>query len=233
MGATHSGDYSIPPGGALLYVQRQECGAQPGFLEPKPACLSTIPDSIWQTFQSKVAMAASAMWSEKAMLIGFLAFPLVIVGVLLRSFLGEQYFFFTIIFAIVSVAATLGTRFFLITQNEKQDNVIRRACSEFANSTGLNVVYRTLWTGFCRPKGAVPFRAIAITPTVAPMGVASANQLINVQVPPGAGPGTTLQVQSPSGQQIQVVVPDGVSEGQVFQVQEPPLVVEATVVGNE
>merc|ERR550537_885001 len=99
----------------------------------------------------------------------------------------------------------------------------------------MAVQYRTAYTGFIKPKGAVPYRAIAI----APNGVYSvgqkapvAGQLMSVQVPAGASPGTSLQVQSPSGQQVQVVVPAGVSAGQAFQVQVPaaaPAVVKGTV----
>eukprot|EP00929_Paragymnodinium_shiwhaense_P109987 TRINITY_DN7664_c0_g1_i1.p1 TRINITY_DN7664_c0_g1~~TRINITY_DN7664_c0_g1_i1.p1 ORF type:complete len:745 (+),score=221.80 TRINITY_DN7664_c0_g1_i1:84-2318(+) len=43
----------------------------------------------------------------------------------------------------------------------------------------------------------------------------------NVQVPPGALAGTTIQVQSPNGVLIQVQVPPGVAPGQTFQVMEP------------
>eukprot|EP00931_Biecheleriopsis_adriatica_P091603 TRINITY_DN6548_c0_g1_i2.p1 TRINITY_DN6548_c0_g1~~TRINITY_DN6548_c0_g1_i2.p1 ORF type:complete len:261 (-),score=34.55 TRINITY_DN6548_c0_g1_i2:63-845(-) len=42
-----------------------------------------------------------------------------------------------------------------------------------------------------------------------------------VQVPPGAGPGMTLLINSPQGQQMNVVVPPGVLPGQTFQVQCP------------
>jgi hypothetical protein len=48
----------------------------------------------------------------------------------------------------------------------------------------------------------------------------AAGTLITVQVPPGAGPGTLLQIQPPQGgAPIQVAVPAGLSPGQSFQVQ--------------
>jgi len=45
--------------------------------------------------------------------------------------------------------------------------------------------------------------------------------MFSVQVPEGASPGATIQVQSPYGNTIQVQVPQGLGPGQVFQVQDP------------
>mmetsp|Transcript_148310 Transcript_148310/g.369727 ORF Transcript_148310/g.369727 Transcript_148310/m.369727 type:complete len:286 (-) Transcript_148310:168-1025(-) len=45
--------------------------------------------------------------------------------------------------------------------------------------------------------------------------------MFSVQVPEGAGPGSTIQVQSPFGNTLQVQVPANVQPGQVFQVQDP------------
>eukprot|EP00933_Yihiella_yeosuensis_P084261 TRINITY_DN98685_c0_g1_i1.p1 TRINITY_DN98685_c0_g1~~TRINITY_DN98685_c0_g1_i1.p1 ORF type:complete len:734 (-),score=156.32 TRINITY_DN98685_c0_g1_i1:176-2377(-) len=51
-----------------------------------------------------------------------------------------------------------------------------------------------------------------------------------VQVPPGASPGTNLQVQAPSGTVLQVAVPEGVAEGGTFTVADPGP--QAAVIGN-
>ena len=51
---------------------------------------------------------------------------------------------------------------------------------------------------------------------------------MTVQCPPGAGPGTTIRVSDPSGQQLDVVVPEGVGPGMSFQIAaapQPPAVV--------
>ncbi len=42
---------------------------------------------------------------------------------------------------------------------------------------------------------------------------------MQVAVPPSAGPGTTLQLQTPDGRRVQVQVPAGVAPGQMFQIQ--------------
>jgi len=57
--------------------------------------------------------------------------------------------------------------------------------------------------------------------------------MMQVQIPGGASPGQTLQVQGPQGQAIQVQIPEGMSPGQTFQVQVPPaqpVMVQGTVV---
>ena len=50
--------------------------------------------------------------------------------------------------------------------------------------------------------------------------------IMQVQVPPGAGPGAAMLVQAPDGRQIQVEVPPGAAAGSVFQVQVPPAAME-------
>mmetsp|Transcript_11221 Transcript_11221/g.25195 ORF Transcript_11221/g.25195 Transcript_11221/m.25195 type:complete len:653 (-) Transcript_11221:103-2061(-) len=62
----------------------------------------------------------------------------------------------------------------------------------------------------------------ARTPS-APMTKASSMRLISVMVPPGAGPGSTIQVMSDDGQKLQAKVPAGVKAGQIFQMQYAPV----------
>mmetsp|Transcript_64823 Transcript_64823/g.163268 ORF Transcript_64823/g.163268 Transcript_64823/m.163268 type:complete len:742 (+) Transcript_64823:83-2308(+) len=61
----------------------------------------------------------------------------------------------------------------------------------------------------------------APTSVVAPTGGQLQAQQMAVQVPEGATPGTSLQVQAPGGQLVQVQVPDGVAPGQTMMVQVP------------
>lgn len=164
---------------------------------------------------------------------GLFAFPLVAVGIGLRSVLNDLWVYAHLACIFIFVALIIVPRLYLSSQNQNQDRVIEQACSEFAHATGLTVQYRTQFTGFCKPKGAQPYRAIAIGPSGPALGATLGGQFLSVQVPQGAGPGTTLKVQAPSGQQVQAVVPEGVSPGQVFQVQVPssaPVVVAGTVV---
>jgi PII-like signaling protein len=125
-----------------------------------------IPDSMWQTFHSKVATAASHIWSEKAEMVGMLGLPLTLVGVLSREVLQEMFLIVHLVCVVSFVALFLGTRMFLVNQNRIQDKAIEEACSELASATGMSmtVQYRTQYVGFCKPKGAHPYRAIAIVP---------------------------------------------------------------------
>eukprot|EP01051_Picozoa_sp_SAG22_P003129 SAG22_NODE_149_length_17456_cov_5.058363_4_plen_383_part_00 len=62
-------------------------------------------------------------------------------------------------------------------------------------------------------------------PAAAPVAVAAVAAAapqpttMQVQCPAGAGPGSTIQIQDPSGQMLQVQVPAGVSEGMTFEIQ--------------
>ena len=56
--------------------------------------------------------------------------------------------------------------------------------------------------------------------------IAAQPTIMQVQVPPGAGPGAAMLVQAPDGRQIQVEVPPGAAAGSVFQVQVPPAAME-------
>lgn len=62
------------------------------------------------------------------------------------------------------------------------------------------------------PQGAAPVTQPAVVG-------ATAGRIMQVVVPPGAGPGALIQVQAPTGQVLQVQVPQGVPEGCVFTAQ--------------
>ena len=68
----------------------------------------------------------------------------------------------------------------------------------------MRVEYRTAWTGFCKPKHARTARVLAFVPAGA---VSIPGQSIMVTVPPGAGPGQQLQVQTPQGIQTATIPP--------------------------
>jgi hypothetical protein len=62
------------------------------------------------------------------------------------------------------------------------------------------------------------------TPQPVPAVQQPAGTPMAVTVPPGHGPGMTIQVQSPSGQILQVVIPQGVAEGGQFIANVPSMV---------
>jgi hypothetical protein len=102
----------------------------------------------------------------------------------------------------------------------------------------VRVEYRTAWTGFCKPKHARTARIVAFVPTGAvsipgqrsiPGQSSIPVQNIMVTVPPGAGPGQQLQVQTPQGIQT-ATIPPGVGPGQNFILQPGPPVVQTQVI---
>merc|ERR1712137_339346 len=102
--------------------------------------------------------------------------------------------FVTFPFALGTMALFFGARFWVTSQNQKQDVLINSACEELSRSTNGQVAarYRTMYVGFCKPKGAQPFRAIALSPVgaVTQMGMAApVAQTMQVQVPEGVNPG--------------------------------------------
>jgi len=213
-------------------LQRQECCSKPeSSLLEKPPFLS---DQHWVTFHSKVSTAISKMWGPKLALMCLLAIPVILVS-MHAPIPGKGHVAVTIVKTVVEhllfIALIVGPRMITVKKNEKQDTVIRDACAELSKQTGISIEYRTRYTGFCKPKGALPFRAIAFGPVAGQAPVPVFPSVMSVQVPQGSGPGTKLQVQSPSGQILEVVVPPGTSAGQIFQVSLPaPTPVAATLV---
>lgn len=243
MGNVYGYPGDIPPGGVLLHIQQPGacCPDPPSFSHAKPGTLS-IQDSDWQRFVGVVQGAIHAMKDEKWTFLPMLLLPIaVLVPMLARSMfedlpvLGQ---FFGLPLVLIALAGFFGSRYWVVTENQKQDAVILNSCEELSRSTGgqVTVQYRTMFVGMCKPKGAQPFRAIALSPAGVAIGMAApVGQPMQVQIPEGATPGTVLQVQAPTGQMLQVQVPQGLLPGQTMQVQVPapqPIVVQATVIQN-
>merc|ERR1719313_538924 len=171
-------------------------------------------------------MAASQLWSEKVGIICFLmGLPFPFMGLALRftdldvEIWLPVHFFFVFLF----VCVILIPKFLFTSLNATQDGYIQFACQELANATGTSVQYRRQFTGFCRPKGALPYRAIAIAPNNMFWGtMAMPNSLMIAQVPQVVD--TAVQNQSPTVPLLQAAVPLGVSGRQTFQIQRPVVV---------
>eukprot|EP00928_Gymnodinium_smaydae_P019382 TRINITY_DN17425_c0_g1_i1.p1 TRINITY_DN17425_c0_g1~~TRINITY_DN17425_c0_g1_i1.p1 ORF type:complete len:243 (+),score=25.40 TRINITY_DN17425_c0_g1_i1:55-783(+) len=239
MGNADSSLRTAPPGGCILIVQPPDMCPTISFDHPRPACVPEVSNGAWQSFDAKVKSCASRMWTEKIQM----AILLVVIPIILlfqfgfREMMVEVYemgFMIQAALAIAALGGTFGMRFFIVNTNEKLDREITDACNTLASATGLHVEYRTEWTGFCRPKHARTFRAVAISPGSA-VGAPAGTEVVNCVVPPGAGPGSVIQVAMPSGATVQATVPAGKNAGDTFQVsnaQAPvaPIVVQAVVV---
>eukprot|EP00931_Biecheleriopsis_adriatica_P005242 TRINITY_DN106775_c0_g1_i1.p1 TRINITY_DN106775_c0_g1~~TRINITY_DN106775_c0_g1_i1.p1 ORF type:complete len:360 (+),score=32.57 TRINITY_DN106775_c0_g1_i1:86-1165(+) len=72
---------------------------------------------------------------------------------------------------LVSTCLFHYSRYVIIKTNLAADQSIAEACTQLAVSSGKDVQYLTMWTGFCRPKGTKSSRAICINPAVQTIGV--------------------------------------------------------------
>eukprot|EP00928_Gymnodinium_smaydae_P019384 TRINITY_DN17425_c0_g3_i1.p1 TRINITY_DN17425_c0_g3~~TRINITY_DN17425_c0_g3_i1.p1 ORF type:complete len:248 (+),score=38.09 TRINITY_DN17425_c0_g3_i1:83-826(+) len=242
-----NGDSSLtaaPPGGSVLVLQAADMCPTIAFEHSRPPCVPDVSDGAWRSFEAKVKNCASRMWTEKIIFV-IIILCLSILGIyqliITPKMLGDDglavRIFITPVCIFILLSGTLAARAFIVSTNEKLDKEILDACNTLASATGLHVEYRTKWTGFCKPKHARTFRGIAIAPGAA-MGVAQAasgTEVVNCIVPPGAGPGSVIQVAMPSGATVQATVPAGKNAGDTFQVSNTiapatPIVVQAVVV---
>eukprot|EP00401_Gymnodinium_catenatum_P031859 CAMPEP_0117527294 /NCGR_PEP_ID=MMETSP0784-20121206/36721_1 /TAXON_ID=39447 /ORGANISM="" /LENGTH=240 /DNA_ID=CAMNT_0005323537 /DNA_START=98 /DNA_END=820 /DNA_ORIENTATION=+ len=230
-----------PLEGLVLELQSASgcCPPPPAFKYNQPEALP-ISNSDWRKFEGQVQGACAAMKREE---LCFLLLLVAIPGFLLQHVLdmddgGILGQLGGAPFIAVGFIGFLMLRLWIVTQNEQQDKVIERACNELASATNgqVSVQYRTKYTGFCRPKHAKPYRAIAFCSVVNAAAGTVVAQMMNCQIPEGTLPGSMLQVQGPQGQTVQVVVPPDMTPGQTMQVQVPtpmpPAVIQATVVSD-
>eukprot|EP00747_Dinoflagellata_sp_TGD_P192020 gnl/TRDRNA2_/TRDRNA2_56251_c0_seq2.p1 gnl/TRDRNA2_/TRDRNA2_56251_c0~~gnl/TRDRNA2_/TRDRNA2_56251_c0_seq2.p1 ORF type:complete len:182 (-),score=14.23 gnl/TRDRNA2_/TRDRNA2_56251_c0_seq2:142-687(-) len=153
------GNSSSLPSGEAWFVQKPECCARCSFQEPKPASLSFISESAWSEFQSKVSQEASALWSspEVGLILALPVLLLVPVMPMITSADGPLRGLPMILFGFIGVAI----QFALVSMNQKHDEVISQAARDFAKHLGGgSLQYFTEYTGFCKPKGAMPTRAL-------------------------------------------------------------------------
>lgn len=195
-----------PQGGAILWLQqptRSQCCfvPKPSFDPQRPAHIP-ISDVEWSRFQSRVSDSVAGMKDERPLTVILFFVPILII---LKYILPENILpeiegigadersegfgpFQLIPLAIVGVFAAL--RYWFLSENQKKDEDIRRACADLNTALGgqFAVTYRAEYTGFCKPKRARTLRAVVIAPTIQqtmqPMPQA---MVMGVVVPPEGG----------------------------------------------
>lgn len=183
----------------------------------KPPELSSVPDSLWESFQTRFAPLVAKLDNRPLNLLNWLCFLCVIlffagegnkegddtrnedstevdsdpVRILLLSFL---IFVYPPVYAII-----------LKINRTVDDSVDRYLTSEFAHrfrATGYEVEYETRYTNYCKPRGRYPTRVFVF------FSVGSAGDDGDVEIAVTVTPKTTPPVLTSSSARI---VPSGVS----------------------
>mmetsp|Transcript_17149 Transcript_17149/g.19717 ORF Transcript_17149/g.19717 Transcript_17149/m.19717 type:complete len:202 (+) Transcript_17149:111-716(+) len=139
---------------------------------PKPPQITTIDSILWNRFVSDISQQVTKLNSgQRAFLISYLA--LIIPFIFFVTILPHVEWFRKDIlpllkFAPIVIFPLILTLFFvqyiIIALNKKVDEQIKAICESYNtefNQKGYSIQYRTKWTGFCKPKHALPARAVA------------------------------------------------------------------------
>jgi len=189
-----------PPGGALLWLQQPTraqcfCVPKPSF-DPQRPLEVPISDVEWSRFQSSVGDSVAAFKDERPISAVLVLIPLLIVLGHFTDIVPKEEVvaegFSPTMFAPIAIAAIwAAARYWILAENQKRDEDIRRACADLNTALGgqFSVVYRADYTGFCKPKHAKTLRAVVITPIhqttqPAPQAVVM-GQVMGVDAQPG------------------------------------------------
>lgn len=142
------------------------------FAPSKPMELTSIDSVLWHSFISEIG--SKAMNLNKGIKLLFFVFVITFVPtftfLLLPRFVKDfelkfieidRYFSFLAFLAIL-IMVFVG-RAFITSNNQKIDEEIEEICETFNprfQQQGYSIVYRTIYTGQCKPKYVVPARAI-------------------------------------------------------------------------
>lgn len=192
----------------VVYLQSPKCcHSRCAFPVDRPAALSSAPPELWQHLAASVTPLAQRVRDERIIpyvCLVFLAVPNVYHAAFRSDDVGiAGAAIFSIapyVAYLVCIVALMGV---VVRANGTHDASVRAvvdAASPQWVPHGWSLSYRTQFTSFCRPKGAVPVRAIVFTPPGAPtvsQGVGGAT-LIHVGTAPAAA-GAAAASAAPAG----------------------------------
>eukprot|EP00931_Biecheleriopsis_adriatica_P111623 TRINITY_DN8602_c0_g3_i1.p1 TRINITY_DN8602_c0_g3~~TRINITY_DN8602_c0_g3_i1.p1 ORF type:complete len:191 (-),score=24.10 TRINITY_DN8602_c0_g3_i1:160-732(-) len=164
MGNAYSYDTSVPPGGALIFLQSPDecCQTKPQWNQGSRPPVA-MDDAAWTNFEQTVRGIVDGYWNELWSVVPAIA-GMVVAALLMILPLGLQSGFpLQVVFFIPCILLTIGGRFLFVSLNRKQDQKIEAACQELSSKAMVTAQYRTAWTGFCKPKHARTMRAIALS----------------------------------------------------------------------
>jgi hypothetical protein len=150
---------------------------RPSFDPQRPAHIP-ISDVEWSRFQSRVSDGVAGMKDERPLTIILFLAPIVFLLLNFTDILPEMEgigadeesdgFGPLHLILLAIVAAWAALRYWFLTENQKKDEDIRRACADLNTALGgqFTVAYRAEYTGFCKPKHARTLRAVVITPMI-------------------------------------------------------------------
>eukprot|EP00931_Biecheleriopsis_adriatica_P111624 TRINITY_DN8602_c0_g3_i2.p1 TRINITY_DN8602_c0_g3~~TRINITY_DN8602_c0_g3_i2.p1 ORF type:complete len:205 (-),score=29.84 TRINITY_DN8602_c0_g3_i2:151-765(-) len=180
MGNAYSYDTSVPPGGALIFLQSPDecCQTKPQWNQGSRPPVA-MDDAAWTNFEQTVRGIVDGYWNElwsalpaiAGMVVALVAFVSTTMSIMGGEMMGGGGggelmglgLPLQVVFFILCMLLTMGARFLIVHLNRQQDQKIEAACQELSSKAMVTAQYRTAWTGVCKPRHARTMRAIALS----------------------------------------------------------------------
>lgn len=138
---------------------------------PKPSKMTTIDSIVWKRFVTDISQPVTklnagqrTLWVScfiVVILMLFVIFLLPYIGWIRKDVL--PLLKWTRLVLVPLILCVMFMRFKITSSNKTLDEKIKSVCesydTEFSRK-GYSIQYRTKWTGFCKPKHAIPVRVV-------------------------------------------------------------------------